>query len=228
VPDRSEPRARATSVEFFWDPMCPFAWVTSRWLVAVQQQRPLDVTWRLLSLRMLNEHRDYDTEMPPGYLDLHTRALRMCRVAAAVLEQAGHDAMGPLYTAFGTSIWDRTGVEGEKFAGIADEAHLRAVLEATGHDPTLAAAADTDRYDDLLRESTEEALTRAGGDVGTPVIAYDPPDGPAFFGPIISRIPSPAEAVELWDAFEVLLRWPSFAELKRSLREMPALALFAD
>lgn len=226
MPDRPRPERSAT-VEFFWDPICPFAWVTSRWLVEVQRQRPLDVTWRLLSLRMLNEHRDYDTELPPGYLDLHTRALRMSRVAAAVLEQSGLDAMGPLYTAFGTSIWDRTGVQGEKFDGIADEAHLRAVLEATGHDPALAAAADTDRHDDLLRASTREALERAGGDVGTPVIAYDPPDGPAFFGPIISRIPSADEAVELWDAFEVVLRWPSFAELKRSLREMPALPLFA-
>jgi 2-hydroxychromene-2-carboxylate isomerase len=214
-------------VEFYWDPMCPFAWVTSRWLVKVEAQTDLAVDWRFISLRILNEGKDYERDFPPGYASLHLKGLRMLRVAAAVRAAAGPAAMGPLYTAFGESIWDRPYVRGavEQMAGVADPEHLRAVLTSTGHDPALAVAADDDTFDPELRASTETALARAGRDLGTPIIAVDPPTGPAFFGPVISEVPADDEAVALWDAVLVLARWPGFAELKRSLREMPKLSV---
>ena len=213
-------------VEFYWDPMCPFAWVTSRWIAKVEPQLDLEVEWRFISLRFLNERKDYDKDFPPGYVTLHTKGLRMLRVAASVREQQGLAAMGPLYTAFGESIWDRSPVAGrDTMEGIAEPAHLVAVLTSVGSDASHADAADDDSRDDLLREETALALSRAGRDVGTPIVAVDPPDGPAFFGPVISRVPSDEEAVELWHAVMTLARWPGFAELKRTLREMPQLPL---
>ena len=215
-------------VEFYWDPMCPFAWVTSRWIAKVEPQLELEVEWRFISLRFLNEAKDYDKDFPPGYVALHTKGLRMLRVAAAVREKEGLAAMGPLYTAFGESIWDRSPVEGrDAMDGIAEQPHLVAVLASVGLDPSYAAAADDDARDRVLREETTTALSRAGRDVGTPIIAVDPPHGPAFFGPVISRVPSDEEAVELWHAVMTLAKWPGFAELKRTVREMPQLPLLA-
>jgi 2-hydroxychromene-2-carboxylate isomerase len=215
------------AVEFYWDPMCPFAWVTSRWLAKVEAQGIACVDWRFISLRILNEGKDYERDFPPGYATLHGKGLRMLRVAAAVRERHGAEAMGPIYTAFGESIWDRPYVRGavEQMAGIAEHAHLCEVLASCGFEPDLAAAADDDRFDDEVRVSTERALSLAGRDVGTPVIAVDPPEGPAFFGPVISEVPDDTDAVALWDAVMTLARWPSFAELKRSLRTMPRLPL---
>lgn len=214
-------------VEFYWDPICPFAWVTSRWLVEVEAPRDLSVDWRFFSLHILNEQKNYDRDFPPGYALLHLKGRRMLRVAAAVRESEGAASMGPLYTAFGESIWDRPYQRGAlaQMDGIAEPAHLRSVLVSVGLSPDLAAAADDDRFDAELRASTETALARAGDDVGTPVIAIDPPNGPAFFGPVISEVPAGEDAVALWDAVMTLARWPSFAELKRSLREMPRLPL---
>lgn len=213
-------------VEFYWDPVCPFAWITSRWIAKVEPQLELEVEWRFISLRFLNEAKDYDKDFPSGYMALHTKGLRMLRVAAAVREKEGLAAMGPLYTAFGESIWDRSPLEGQDtMDGIAEQSHLVAVLASVGLDPSYAAAADDDARDSVLREETTTALARAGRDVGTPIIAIDPPNGPAFFGPVISRVPSDEEAVELWHAVMTLAKWPGFAELKRTLREMPQLPL---
>jgi hypothetical protein len=100
-------------------------------------------------------------------------------------------------------------------------------LRAAGLPERFAAAADDDSFDEVLRAETAEALTRAGKDVGTPIVAVSPPDGPAFFGPVISRIPTGDEAVALWDAVMTLASWPGFAELKRSLREMPPLRVYS-
>lgn len=215
-----------STVEFFWDPICPFAWITSRWVAKVEAQIGLEVDWRFISLRILNEGKDYARDFPPGYVELHTKGLRMLRVAAAVREAEGPGAMGALYAAFGTSIWDRDPVVGrDTMAGIAEPEHLRTVLAGVGHDPAFADAADRDDHDAFLRAETEVALSRAWRDVGTPIIAVDPPSGPAFFGPVISQVPADEDAVALWDAVLTLARWPGFAEVKRSLREMPQLRL---
>ena len=213
-------------IEFYWDPMCPFAWVTSRWIVQVAEKLDMHVDWRFISLRFLNEAKDYDRDFPKGYTDLHMKGLRMLRVAASVRAVEGADAMGPLYTAFGESIWDRSPVSGrDAMAEIGEPEHVRSVLAGLGIDLRHAAAADEETFDAELRESTTFALTRAGSDVGTPIVAVDPPDGPAFFGPVISRVPDAAEAIELWDAVMTLAKWPGFAEIKRTLREMPQLPL---
>ncbi len=205
-------------VDFFFDPVCPWAWLTSRWVAEVARQKDLTVNWRFISLRILNEHRDYATEFPAGYPESHGRGLRLLRVAAAVREQAGPEPIGALYEAFGRTI------HVEDAATKLDEPEqVGAVLTALGLDPALAGALDDERHDAVLREETELALARAGSDVGTPVLTFAPPDGPSFFGPVISRAPEGAEAVRLWESVEYLARFGGFAELKRSLREAPQL-----
>ncbi len=213
-------------IEFYWDPMCPFAWVTSRWIVQVAQKLDMHVEWPFISLRFLNETKDYESAFPKGYIELHMKGLRMLRVAASVRAVEGPDAMGPLYTAFGESIWNRSPVRGQDaMAAIGEPEHVRAVLAGLGIDLRHAHAADQEAFDEELRASTTFAMTLAGDDVGTPIVAVDPPDGPAFFGPVISRVPDAAEAIELWDAVMTLAKWPGFAEIKRTLREMPQLPL---
>jgi len=214
-------------IEFYWDPICPFAWITSRWIAKVAAQRDFRVDWRFISLRFLNEHRDY-AEFPANYMSLHTKGQRMLRVAAAARAANGRSAMGGLYTAYGESIWHRRRVAGvDSFDSIADEAHLRSSLQQAGLDSSFAAAADDDRFDDELRAEVETALSRTGPGVGTPVVVFQPPDGLAFFGPVISRIPDDADALRLWDAVLTLGAWPGFAEIKRTMREIPQLPLLS-
>jgi 2-hydroxychromene-2-carboxylate isomerase len=217
-----------TDIEFYWDPICPFAWITSRWVSIVATRRNLQVDWRFISLRILNDGRDYDAEFPPDYLDMHTRGQRMLRVAAAAREQHGREVIGPLYTSLGESIWNRSRLGGVRaFEGIGDPSHLEAVLGQLGLPVRLVDAADDESLDDVLRADTKTGLERTGGGVGTPIVAYDPPDGPGFFGPVISRVPEPEEADRLWDAVTMLAHWPGFAEIKRSARETPQVPLFA-
>jgi 2-hydroxychromene-2-carboxylate isomerase len=220
---------RMQRVEFYWDPMCPFAWITSRWLARVETKVEMTIDWRFIALAILNEHRDYERDFPPGYPTLHGKGRRMLRVAAAVRAEEGPSAMGPLYSAFGTSIWERQApAEGDRMAFIAEPDHLVSVLASVGLPARFATAADDDAFDVELRADTAHALSLVGKDVGTPIIAIDPPDGIAFFGPVISRVPDDDEAVELWNAVTTLARWPGFAELKRTLREMPQLPLLAS
>jgi 2-hydroxychromene-2-carboxylate isomerase len=217
-----------TGIEFYWDPICPFAWITSRWVDKVARMRSLDVDWRFISLRILNERRDYEKEFPPNYLELHMRGIRILRVAAAVREQHGRAAMGPLYTAFGESIWNRERRPGvPAFEGIGDRGHVATVLATCGLPATFAAAAGDDALDEVLRADTEAGLARTGGGVGTPIVVYGGPEGPGFFGPVISRVPSDDDALRLWDAVTLLAEWPGFAEIKRSVREAPQLPLLA-
>lgn len=207
-------------VDFFWDPMCPWAWITSRWMVEVQEQRGLDVDWRFIALRVVNEERDYDKEFPEGYPVAHGLGLKLLRVAAAVREQHGRERLGDLYTALGTRIHVEKGrdslLEPEGVAELLTSLDLPAEL--------TSALEDTGALDAAVRADTATALERAGKDVGTPVITFGPPDGPSFFGPVISRIPRGQEALDLWDATERIARFPGFAELKRSLRERPQVA----
>ena len=210
----------AADIEFFWDPICPFAWVTSRWVQDVADQRDYEIEWRFICLRLLNEERDYDTEFPPDYIRFHTTGQQLLRVAASAREAHGADAMGPLYTEFGRRIWDRTD---RADIGEIDPA---GALVSVGLDPAHAKVIDDASYDAILREEPAEALSRTGDDVGTPIITYGPPDGPSFFGPVIGSAPTdPAESLRLWDAVTTLVSYPSFAEIKRSLRELPDVPL---
>ncbi len=184
-------------IEFFFDPVCPFAWITSRWVEKVVAQREYRVDWRFIPLRILNKDKDYATDFPPEYVHGHGAGLRMLRVAAQVRAEHGRDQMFPLYTGFGRSIFDV--------------------------DPDRATAVDDASWDGELEQEAEAALAHTGREVGTPIIAFQPPDGPAFFGPVISRIPDDDAAIDLWDSVIHLAEFPGFAELKRSLREVPQL-----
>jgi 2-hydroxychromene-2-carboxylate isomerase len=209
-------------IEFFWDPVCPFAWITSRWVVKVAQQTGYRVDWRFISLRILNKDKDYATEFPPGYEHGHTAGLRMLRVAAAVREDLGRDPMDELVRAYGESYWDKAKGSGMR-KHLSSTAHAEQVLADAGLPTSYAAALDDTSWDAMLEEETELALSRTGRDVGTPILTFNPPDGLSFFGPVISRVPSDEEAVPLWNAVTELAKFPGFAEMKRSLREVPQL-----
>jgi len=220
-------------VEFFFDPICPFCWVTSRWVVEVSRHRPLSVTWRPLSLAILNEGISYDErrKASEAYPDSHVRGLEMLRVVHAAREAAGAECVGDLYTALGELVWDSPAPDGDDFDAVMQEmAHrrdLRPALERAGLSPDLADAADDDSRDADLRAETQEAADRCGGGVGTPILSFAPPGGPALFGPVIDSAPSADEALRLWDAVSTLARWPGFAELKRSVRSFPDTPLSA-
>ncbi len=218
-PPESDP---SYDIEFFWDPVCPFAWITSRWVEQVATQRDYRVDWRFISLRLLNKDKDYPSEFPPGYEHGHTAGLRMLRVAAAIRHELGRDPMGPLVEAYGRSYWDKPKGSGMR-ARLSTTEHVTEVLKAAALPTHYADALDDTAWDVLLDAETELALSRTGRDVGTPIISFKPPTGASFFGPVISRVPDDADAVRLWDAVVTLAEFPGFAEMKRSLREAPQL-----
>ncbi len=218
-------------VELFWDPVCPFCWVTSKWVRQVQEVRDVEVDWRLISLRFLNEPIGYD-DRPSFYPAVHARGTELLRVAAAVRADHGAEAMGPLHEALGELLWETPAErmdDGEDMAAHQlRDLDLPSVLSDLDLDPSHAEAAADDSWDEALRAETDIATDRVGGDVGTPIITFGPPDGPSFFGPVISDVlPTAEEAGEAWDALVTLARWPGFAELKRTLRSMPVTALTA-
>ena len=161
-------------IEFFWDPVCPFAWITSRWVAKVAAQTGYRVDWRFIALRLLNKQKDYATEFPPEYEHGHTPGLRMLRVAAKVRSILGREPMGPLYEGYGRAYWDQ-----EKGSGMRQKlgtvAHITAVLNAVGLPPECAAAADDPSWDAELDAETELALSRTGRNVGTPIITFASP-----------------------------------------------------
>ncbi|HKJ56177.1 MAG TPA: DsbA family protein [Nitriliruptoraceae bacterium] len=218
--------ASTTSVEFYFDPACPFCWQTSKWFRQVARLSDVQPVWRFISLEILNE----DPDDPSATSDGHAVGTQLLRVAAAAKDALGPDVVGPLYEAMGNRLWEHApdfdGLEGKDAKWQAVGAHQQAVvaelptiLAEVGLPVELAEARDDDRFDKELRASTEEAMERTGGDVGTPILAWGDGDGPAFFGPVISTTPSDDEALRLWEAVSTLATWPSFAELKRSMRD---------
>lgn len=219
-----------SGVELYIDPVCPYCWQTSVWLRQVQRLTDLQVTWRFISLRFVNEARGYDGA-PELYPTVHRQGTRLLRVLAAVREHAGNEAVGVLYARLGDQLWEaEPPAPGDLDAVLAVHAagiDPRPALVAAGLPERLAAALDDEGYDALLQRETADALRRAGDDVGTPIIGLDPPDGPAFFGPVIAELPADEDAVALFDAVERLARWPGFAELKRSQRGLPTLRMLS-
>ena len=146
-------------------------------------------------------------------------------MAAAVRAGHGEHVIGELYRAMGQAVWHAEPPGGADFQPVlehtAEAGDLEAILAQVGLPTDLAAAAQSPAWDPTLRADTDQALERVGGGVGTPILSVAPPDGPAFFGPVISEVPGDGDAVMLWDAVETLARWPGFAELKRSLRQFP-------
>jgi 2-hydroxychromene-2-carboxylate isomerase len=222
-PNSDEP----ADLHFYFDPVCPFAWLTSKWVRMVAAQRDYRVDWRFISLRILNANIDYASHFPPEYEAGHTAGLRLLRVAARVRHDHGREPVGPLYEAIGTRIFDTSRAIDPLSASDQGARHvLEPLLTSVGLDTGLADALDDTSLDDEIRAETEEALALTGRDVGTPILHFAPPAGAALFGPVISRLPNDADAGALWDHVVGLASFPGFAELKRSLRERPQLASF--
>ncbi|GAB2470072.1 DsbA family protein [Promicromonospora xylanilytica] len=188
-------------VDVYVDPMCPFAWITSRWALEVAQHRDVQLTFRLMSLYLLNKDRDIEDD----YRARIERSRGIGRVAAAVQAQHGPDAFSAFYTAAGTRIH---GQQNKDFDAVAVEALAEAGLPAE-----LAAATTSEEHDAALAASHEAGMKPVGDDVGTPTLHVD---GVAFFGPVLTRIPRGEEAAALFDASVALARYPYFYELKRS------------
>jgi 2-hydroxychromene-2-carboxylate isomerase len=212
-------------VLFWFDPVCPFAWMTSKWVRMVREQRDYSVEWRFISLRLVNKDVDYDSHFPPEYEAGHTAGLRLLRVAAAARAEHGPDSVDRLYRSYGGYVFERGRWDGGSMPTATPDT-VAPLLVAAGLPDTLAGALDDRSWDERIQAETDEALGLTGKDVGTPILQFEPPDGVAFFGPVISRLPSPEQAVELWDHVIGLARFGGFAELKRSLREQPQLPSF--
>ena len=213
-------------LHFYFDPICPFAWMTSKWIRTVQAQRDYTVDWRFISLRLINAHIDYDSHFPPEYEAQHTAGLRLLRLASAAREKHGRETIGSLYAAFGARIFE-TAPDESRRPGWQGTPELGASALAEAGLPTaLVEYLDDASRDAEIQAEADEALSLTGKDVGTPIVHFEPPAGVAFFGPVISRLPDEKQAAELWDHVVALARFPGFAELKRSLREQPQLPSF--
>ncbi|WP_433281032.1 hypothetical protein ACQPZA_13685 [Pseudonocardia xinjiangensis] len=215
-------------LRFYFDPVCQFAWMTSTWVRQVMAARDYSVEWRFISLRLINSHIDYEAHFPPEYEMIHTAGLRMLRVAARTRAEYGASAVDTLQASFGAHIFDVPPwpSEAERAKDLGTPEHVSRVLADAGLPTGLSEALDDTSWDDEIQAEGEEARSLTGKDVGTPILHIDPPDGVAFFGPVISRRPSDADAVELWDHVLGLGRFGGFAELKRSLRERTQLQVF--
>jgi 2-hydroxychromene-2-carboxylate isomerase len=187
-------------VDFWFDPSCPFTWRTSRWLLEVAGRREVDVTWRPMSLAVLNA----DKELPEEYREPMRQGTRMLRVLAAAQESGEQDALIRLYTALGT----RRHEHGKDYG----DDTLRDALAEVGLPESLAEAADAERYDEVVRASHDEGQRRAATEVGSPVVSVD--GGRGFFGPVVVPVPTGEEADRLYEAVRLLSSVPAFSELK--------------
>ncbi|MGW5092061.1 mycothiol-dependent nitroreductase Rv2466c family protein [Streptomyces coelicoflavus] len=198
-----------TTVDFWFDPTCPWAWLTSRWVLEVARLRPLEIRWHLMSLTVLNEGR---TDLPERWhRDLAVR-MEPVRVCAAAEEAYGPGVLGGLYTELGT----RFHLEGAP----KEHSTYAAALTAAGLDPRLADAAGSGAHDDAVRASHQDAVDRVGTDVGTPVVAVG---DVAFFGPVVSPAPRGEAATRLWDGVLAVAATDGFFELKRTRTGKPVL-----
>ncbi|MQY06345.1 mycothiol-dependent nitroreductase Rv2466c family protein [Actinomadura macrotermitis] len=193
-------------VDFWFDPLCPWAWITSRWIHEVGQHRALDVHWHVMSLSVLNEDKD----VPENYRKMIKEGWGPVRICIAAEQKYGPEVLGRLYTEIGTRRHhDRAEFGPEMY---------REALTAAGLDPDLAAAADSTDYDEAVRASHKDGIDRVGEEVGTPVIEVE---GSAFFGPVITPIPRGDQALKLFDGVVAAASVDGFFELKRTRTRDP-------
>ncbi|HEY3437202.1 MAG TPA: DsbA family protein [Actinotalea sp.] len=193
--------------ELWFDPICPWAWMTSRWMTEVARVRDVDVRWNVMSLAVLNE----DRELSPEYRRSMDDAWGPVRVLTAARLAHGEDVVKPLYDAIGTRL--HPGGRGAERRAVVTEA-----LEEVGLPADLVDAWDSDEHDEVLRASHQRAIDLVGSDVGTPVVSIE---GEAFFGPVMTPAPQGEDAGRLWDGFVLVTGVPGFYELKRSRADGP-------
>lgn len=193
-------------IDFWFDPVCPWAWITSRWIHEVEKVRPITPRWHVMSLSVLNSGRD----LPAEYVELMERAWGPVRVCIAAEQKYGSEVLGRLYTELGNRFHHENAPK--------DRATAQAALTAAGLDPALADAMTSTEYDEALRSSHRDGMDRVGYDVGTPVIAVE---GVAFFGPVVSPTPRGEAAGRLWDGVLLVAGTDGFFELKRSRTRPP-------
>ena len=196
-----------TQVDFWFDPLCPWAWITSRWMLEVEQVRPVVPRWHVMSLAVLNEKKE---DLPENYQEMMARAWGPVRVCIAAEQKYGAEVLGPLYTAIGTRFHDE---KAER-----NRATIEAALADAGLPADLADAMDSTDYDLAVRASHKDGIDRVGYDVGTPVIAVG---NLAIFGPVVSPIPRGEAAARLWDGVMLIAGTDGFFELKRSRTRDP-------
>jgi 2-hydroxychromene-2-carboxylate isomerase len=196
-----------TRVDFWFDPICPWAWITSRWILEVEQVRPVQTVWHVMSLAVLNSDKE---DMPDRYRELMQSAWGPVRVLIAAEQAHGPEVLGPLYTALGTRF--------HLDKAPRDRETITAALAEAGLPASLADAMDSTEYDDAVRASHAEGIDRVGYEVGTPVISVH---GASVFGPVISPIPRGEAAGKLWDGVQLLMATDGFFELKRSRTRDP-------
>ncbi|CAB4747495.1 MAG: disulfide bond formation protein DsbA [Actinobacteria bacterium] len=200
-----------TTADFWFDPVCPWAWMTSRWMLEVEQVRDVQVHWNVMSLAVLNEGRD----LPPEYVDLMAAAWAPVRVVIAAQLEHGDSVVLPLYTALGTRIHLQQRKDYEVI--IAES------LAEVGLPADLAGVGKTTKVDEQLRASHSRGITLVGEDVGTPVISVPGPGGDpvAFFGPVVTPAPKGEAAGRLWDGTLLVAATPGFYEIKRTRTSGP-------
>jgi protein-disulfide isomerase-like protein with CxxC motif len=196
-----------TPVDFWFDPLCPWAWITSRWMLEVQQVRPVQVHWHVMSLAVLNEGK---TDLSERYAELMKQAWGPVRVVVAAEQRFGPEVVGPLYTALGNRFHQ------EKLP--RDRATVEAALAEAGLPADLASAMESTEYDEALRASHAEGIERVGYEVGTPIISMN---GTSIFGPVVTPIPRGEAAAKLWDGVNLVTQTDGFFELKRSRTRDP-------
>lgn len=201
------PEQEPTQVDFWFDPLCPWAWITSRWLLEVEKVRPVEARWRVMSLAVLNEGKD---ELSDRYKELMKQAWGPVRVCVAAEQKFGPEVVLPLYTALGTRFHN------QKLD--RDRATVEAALVQAGLPAELADAMESTEYDEAIRASHADGIERVGYEVGTPVISVN---GVSFFGPVITPIPRGEDAARLWDGVLLVAGTDGFFELKRSRTRDP-------